>query len=44
MSLAGEEGVETGAQLPPGKCVKKNLITRKTLGYFSAMDLTQTFE
>jgi len=41
--LYGERGVETGEQLPPGKCVKKASITRTTLKYFSTLDLTQIF-
>jgi len=34
MALSREEGVGTGAQLPPSKCVKKSLISRQTLGHF----------
>jgi len=44
ISLSGEEGVGTGEQLPPSKCVKKALISRQTLGLLNALDLTQTFE
>jgi len=44
MALSGEERVGTGAQLPPNKCVEKALLSRQTLGYFSTLDLTQTFE
>jgi len=35
MALSGGEGVGNGAQLPPSKCVKKDLIARQTLGHFS---------
>jgi len=44
ISLSGEEGGGTGAQLPPNKCVKKSPISRQTLRLYSALDLTQTFE
>jgi len=44
MALSGEEDVGTRAQLPPSKCVKQNLISRETLGYFITLDLTQIFE
>jgi len=32
-----------GATCSPSKCVKKTLISRQTLGYFSTLDLTQIF-
>jgi len=41
MALSREEG--EGAQLPP-RCVKKDLISRQTLGHFSTLDLAKTFE
>jgi len=31
-------------KLPPSKCVKKAMILRITLRYFSTLDLTQIFE
>jgi len=31
-------------KLPPSKCDKKALVSRQTLGHFSTLDLTQTFE
>ena len=33
-----------GYNFSPSKCVKKALISRQTLGLFSALDLTHTFE
>ena len=45
--LVVEESVETGRQLPPApsaSMLKKPLISRQTLGYYSTLDLIQTFE
>jgi len=44
MALSGEEGEGLGHNFPPSKCVKKALISRQTLGHFSTLDLTKTFE
>jgi len=44
MALSGEEGVGTGHNCSPSKCVKKAMFSRQTLGHFSTLDLTQTFE
>jgi len=38
------KGGGTGAQLPPSRYVKKDLILRQTLGHFSTLALTQTFD
>ena len=42
--LSGEKGVGTGQKLLRSKCVKKAMISRITLRYFSILDLTQIFE
>jgi len=44
MALSGEEGEGLGHNFPPSKCVKKALTSRQTLGHFSTLDLTKTFE
>ena len=47
MALDGEEGVGTEVQLLPkqvGAIFKKDLIWKQTQGYFSTLDLTQTFD
>jgi len=42
--LVWGKGVETEEQLPHSKCVKKAMVSRLTLRYFNALDLTQIFE
>jgi len=44
MALSGEEGEGLGHNCSTSKCVKKSLISRQTLGHFSTLDLTKTFE